>query len=152
HWSRGLSLLPLFMQSRSSGTRLPPIRRTRRRDWGRVICRILCVLFALAGLVPVGAGMLVRTPWARGHATRETRAMAAKFGIQARYELELRLWPLSVSLGQLQVDASDEGTPFLTAKRVSARPKIFGLLAGKVVIDQIEIEQPKARVVLKEGK
>lgn len=131
---------------------LPAVRRTRRRDWGRVFARILCVVFALTGLLPVGVGLLVRTPWARGIATRETQKIVSGFGIDAHYDLELRLWPLSVTMRNLRVEASDGGTPFVTARRVSARPKIFGLLSGKLVIDQIEIEQPKARVVLKDGK
>ncbi|MDF2692859.1 MAG: hypothetical protein K0S65_1242, partial [Labilithrix sp.] len=140
------------MEARSSSTHLPPVRRVQRRDWVRVVCRILCVLLAVCGLVPVAVGLLVRTPWARGIATRETRALIAKYGVDARYELDVRIWPLSVSLKDIQVEASDGGTPFLTAKRATARPKIFGLLAGKVVIDQIEIERPKARVVLADGK
>lgn len=118
----------------------------------RVVCRILCVVFAVIGLVPVVVGLLVRTPWARGIATRESRAAIAKLGVDASYDLDVRLWPLSVSLEDIRVEASDGGTPFLTAKRATARPKIFGLFAGKLVIDQIEIEQPKARVVLEDGK
>jgi translocation and assembly module TamB len=116
------------------------------------VCRILCVVLAFAGLIPVGIGLLVRTSWARGHATRETRALAAKLGIDATYDLELRLWPLSVSLRDVRVEASDGGEPFLTARRVAARPRIFGLLAGKLMIEQIEIDRPKVRVVLKDGK
>jgi translocation and assembly module TamB len=131
---------------------LPPVRRTRRRDWGRIVARVLCVLFAVVGLVPVSIGLLVRTSWARGIATSETRKVIKDLGVDARYELELRLWPLSVTMRNIRVEASDGGTPFLTAKRATARPKIFGLLAGKLVIDQIEIEQPAARVVMKDGQ
>ncbi|MBX3186069.1 MAG: translocation/assembly module TamB domain-containing protein [Labilithrix sp.] len=133
-------------------TMLPPVRRARRRDWGRVVARIVCVVFAVLGLLPVGVGLLVRTSWARGHATNETRKVLKGFGVDARYELELGLWPLSVTMRNVRVEASDGGTPFLTARRASARPKIFGLLAGKLMIDQIEVEQPRARVVLKNGK
>lgn len=140
------------MEARSSSTQLPPVRRTKRRDWVRLVCRVLCVVFATCGLVPVAVGLLARTSWARGVATRETRALLAGFGVDARYELDLRVWPLSVSLADIRVEASDQGTPFLTAKRATAKPKIFGLLAGKVVIDEIEIDQPKARVVLEDGK
>lgn len=131
---------------------LPPVRRTRRRDWGRILARVLCVLFAFVGLVPASVGLVVRTSWARGIATAETRKVLAGFGVNATYDLRLDLWPLSVSLRNLRVEASDGGTPFLTARRASARPKIFGLLAGKLVIDQIEVDQPSARVVLKDGK
>ena len=142
----------MTVDARSSSTMLPAVRRTRRRDWGRVLARVLCVVFALAGLVPVGVGLLVRTKWARGIATRETQKIVSSYGVEANYDLELRLWPLSLTMRNLRVDASDGGTPFITAHRVSARPKIFGLLSGKLVIDQIEIEQPKARVVLEGGK
>lgn len=131
---------------------LPPVRRTRRRDWGRILARIVCVVFALVGLLPVGVGLLVRTSWARSLATAETRKVVAGFGVDARFELELHVWPLSVSVRNVRVEASDGGTPFLTARRATARPKIFALLAGKVAIDQIEIEQPAARVVLKGGE
>lgn len=131
---------------------LPPVRRARRRDWGRVVARILCVLLAVAGLVPVGAGLLVRTRWARNIATRETRDLLAGFGIQARYRAELRLWPLSVAVTDVRVDASDGGAPFLTSKRITARPRIFALLAGKVMIDQIEIESPRVRLVMEKGE
>ena len=131
---------------------LPPVRRTKRRDWGRLLARILCVVFAALGLLPVGVGLLVRTSWARGLATNETRKVVGGLGIDARFELELRLWPLSVTVRNVRVEASDGGTPFLTARRATVRPKLFGLLAGKVVIDQIEIEQPSARVVMKGGE
>lgn len=138
--------------SRRSSTVLPPVRRTRKRDWGKLFARILCVLFAILGVIPIGLGVLARTPWARALATRETRAIVAKFGIDASYELKLELWPLQVSLENLRVEANDGLAPFASAKRISARPKIFGLLAGKVVIDQIEIDKPKVRVVVRDGK
>ena len=131
---------------------LPAVRRTRRRDWGRILARILCVMLALAGLVPVGVGLLVRTTWAREIATEETQRIVASYGVEADYDLELRLWPLSLTMRDLRIESSDGGAPFVTARKVSARPKIFGLLSGKLVIDQIEIDQPKARVVLEDGK
>ena len=140
------------MAPRSSSTQLPPVRRKKRRDWGRVIARVLCVLFAVCGLLPIAVGLVVRTKWARSIATHETKKILAANNVDATYDLELRLWPLSVGLENLVVNATDGGTPFLTARRVSARPKIFGLLAGKLVIDQIEIEKPVARVVLEKGQ
>lgn len=140
------------MENRGSDTMLPPLRRARRRDWGRLVARVLCVLFAVLGLVPVGVGLLVRTSWARGLATSETQKIVRGLGVDARYDLELRLWPLSVTLRNVRVASSDGGTPLLESTRISARPKIFGLLAGKVVIDEIEVQQPKVRVVLRDGK
>lgn len=140
------------MEGRSSSTELPPVRRTKRRDWVRLACRIFAVVFAVIGLLPMAVGLLVRTSWVRDAATRETQAIVATYGVAARYRLEVHLWPLGVSLRDLRIEASDGKAPFLTAKRVTLRPKIFGLLSGKVAIDQIEIEQPKARVVIEGGK
>jgi translocation and assembly module TamB len=116
------------------------------------VCRILCVLFALCGLLPVGLGMLVRTKWAKAIATTETRKALSDMGIQATFDLELRLWPLSVGTKNLEIASTDGKGPFLVAKNASAKPKIFGLLAGKLVIDEIEIDKPEARVVVKDGK
>jgi translocation and assembly module TamB len=139
-------------EDESSSTMLPPVRRTKRRDWGRTVARVLCVIFAVAGLFPVGIGLIVRTPWARSIVVAETRKVIKGVGVDANYDVDLRLWPLSVTLRNIRVEATDGGTPFLTASRASARPKIFGLLAGKLIIDQIEIEQPSARVVMKKGQ
>jgi translocation and assembly module TamB len=140
--------------NRSSSTMPPPMRPrwTRRRDWGRVVARVLCAVFAIAGLVPLGLGLLVRTSWARGIAERETQKLLAEQKIEARYELELRLWPLSVALRNVRVEANDGGGPALTAVRASARPKLFGLLAGKVMIDEIDVDRPTVRVVMRDGK
>jgi translocation and assembly module TamB len=140
------------MHERSTSTALPPLRRAPRRDWGKLVARVLCVMLALVALGPLGLGLLVRTSWARGLATTETRRVLASYAIDARYELRLKLWPLSLSLRNIRVESSDGGTPILTARSVTARPKIFGLLAGKLVIDEIEIERPAVRVVLRDGK
>ncbi len=138
--------------TQSSMSMLPPVRRAPRRDWGKLVARILCVLFALAGLLPVAAGLLVRTSWARNIATRETRAVLAGLGVNARYRAEVQLWPVSVTVRDVRVDATDGGGPFLTSRLVTARPRLFALLAGKVVIDQIEVQSPRLRAVVKDGK
>ncbi len=140
------------MPSRHSSTLLPPIRKKRRRDVPRLLARIACVLLALAAILPISLGLIVKTKWARGIAARETRRIVAGFGVDAHYDVELGFWPLSVGLRNLRVESTDQGGPFLTARRATVRPRIFGLIAGKLMIDQIEIEQPEARVVLRDGK
>lgn len=140
------------MEDRSSISNLPPISRKKGRDWIRTLSRFLCAVLAICGFVPIGLGVFVRTQWARDFATHQTREIIAQLGIQAHYELDLRLWPLSVTLTNIRVEASDGGSPFLTASKATARPKLFGLMAGKLIIDQIEIEQPHARVVVKDKK
>jgi translocation and assembly module TamB len=131
---------------------LPSLGPRKRRDWVRGVARFLCGILAVAGFLPIGLGIFVRTQWAKDFATHETRGLIATFGVDAHYELDLRLWPLSVTLSNIRVDGTDDKGPVLTAKRAAARPKIFGLMAGKLMIDQIEVEQPKARVVIKDGQ
>lgn len=131
---------------------LPQLGPHKRRDWVRGLARVLCGILAIAGFLPIGLGVFVRTQWAKDLATSKTREIVATLGIDARYELDLRLWPLSVTVSNVRVEATDGGTPFLTAKKATARPRIFGLMAGKVMIDQIEVDQPQARVVLKDKK
>ncbi len=139
-------------EERRSSTMLPPVRRAKRGDWVRVFARVLCVLLAIAGLVPVGIGLVVRTGWVRRIAVGETRKVVKQSGVDANYDIELHVWPVSVTLRNIRVEASDGGTPFLTVRRATLRPKLFGLLAGKVVIDQIELDQPNARIVFAAGK
>lgn len=135
-------------------TRLPPVRRPRRGrlDVGRTFARVLCALLAVVGLLPVGAGLLLRSEPVRAWAVAETSKLLARQGVQARYALEVALWPLSVRLQGLQVDATDGLGPALRASRVAVRPRLFALLSGKLVIDQVEIEEPDVRVVLEGGK
>src|SRR5437868_412158 len=96
---------PLY--DRRSGTQLPPLPRSRkRRDWVRTISRVLCAVLAISGFLPIGLGIFLRTQWARDFATKETRTIVAELGISARYELDLRLWPLSVTLTNIRVDAT----------------------------------------------
>ena len=110
---------------------LPAVRRTKRRDWGRVLARILCVAFAIAGLVPVGIGLLVRTSWARGIATRETQKIVSEYGVDAKYDLELRLWPLSLTMRGLHVAASDGGDPFIDRYEVRASLRRYTVDEGR---------------------
>ncbi len=124
----------------------------RRRDWGGIIARVLCTLFAVVGLVPLAAGGLARLDsvqrWA---AVRTTQLLRDELGVEARYELELQPWPLSISLEDLEIAASDGGSPFLLARRVVARPRIFSLLAGKLDLGEVAIEEPVVRAVVRDG-
>jgi translocation and assembly module TamB len=134
-------------------TALPPVaRRRKRRDWGRRFARVLCVLLAMVGLVPFGATIVLRSAWARTWAARETERLIAAQGITARYALALRVWPLAVDLEAVSVESTDGGTPLLRSDRVRIRPRLFALLAGKLAIDQVELDVPRVRVVLKDGQ
>ena len=132
---------------------LPAVRRRRRRrDWGRQVARALCVLLALLGVLPCAATVAVRSAWARGWAARETERLLHEQGIEARYGMALKVWPLAVELTDVRIESSDQGVPLLECPRARARPKLFALLAGKLAIDQIEIDQPRIRVVVRDGQ
>jgi len=140
------------MSDRSTHTMLPPVRRKKRRDFGRHFARILCVLFAIVGFVPVGAALVLRSTWARQIASRETTRIVREKGFDASYEVSVRLWPLSVVLTHVRLESKDGGPPALEADRIVAKPKLFALLAGKLVIDQVEAERPRVRVVYADRK
>jgi translocation and assembly module TamB len=72
--------------------------------------------------------------------------------IVASYAPSLHVWPLAVELARVRVESSDGGPPALECERVRVRPKLFALLAGKVAVDQVELDQPRVRLVVREGK
>ena len=121
-------------------------------NWGQRIARVFCVLLAIVGALPIAAAFLVRSTALHEWAATRTRALLTSYGIVASYQLDVHLWPLSVELDHLQLDATDGGSPFFSAKSIKARPRAFPLLAGKLVVDSIEAEAPSARVVLKKGE
>jgi len=134
-------------------TALPAVRRRRRRrDWGRVVARVLCVVLAAVGILPFAATFVARSSWARTWAAHQTEGAIRKQGIVARYDLALRIWPLAVELTKVRVDATEGKVPFLECDRVRVRPKIFALLAGKLAIDQVELDEPRVRAAVRDGK
>lgn len=136
----------------SSGTILPARRKKKRVAWGRGLAIFACALLALVGLVPLGLAVLVRMAFVRDFIARETAKVVKEQGITARYDVGLSLLPLAVEVRNVRVESTDGGGPFLEASRAVARPRLFALMAGKLDIDQIEVESPKARVVLVDGK
>ena len=127
--------------------------RRRGLDLGRLIARVLCALFALVGALPVAASLLVRTePVRRWAATETARVLEVELGVKASYRVEVHLLPLEVALLEVVVPASDGKAAFLDAERVAVRPRVFSLLAGRLDAGDIEIEKPKSRVVLRDGK
>ncbi len=132
-----------------------PIRRKKkpRFAWGRALAILLCALFATVGVVPVGIAALARTNVVRGLAARETAKLIKEQGVTARYDVSLSLLPLAIELRNIRVESTDGRGPFLEARRARARPRLFALIAGKVDIDEIEVEAPKVRVVItKDGQ
>src|SRR5262245_26562819 len=128
---------------------LPPPRphRGRRRDWGRFIAFILCVVFAVIGTIPLLAGFLVRTALVRSWAAKETASLLAReLGVTARYDVSVQAWPMLIALDNLEVQAQDGGSPFLAVERLAVRPRLFSLLAGPLDAADVATVCPRLRV------
>ncbi|MBW2528079.1 MAG: translocation/assembly module TamB domain-containing protein [Deltaproteobacteria bacterium] len=141
----------------SNDIRLPRRRRSRapwrrRRDWGAIVAKVLCALFAVAGALPLGVGFAARTETVQRWLATETSAtLRRELGVEADYELVVQPWPLELRLDNVVVEASDGGEPFMRAQHVVARPRIFSLLAGKVDIGEVDVESPRVRAVVRDG-
>jgi translocation and assembly module TamB len=123
------------------------------RDLVRLATRLLCFALAFVGAVPLGlAAFLTSEPAARWAAAQTSSALQRELGLAATFEVKVRLLPLRLAIENLKVPASDGGSPFLTAKSASITPRFFSLLAGKLDLGDIEIDQPDARIVLRQGK
>lgn len=141
------------------GAHAPPsgggasVRPRRRTDLGRLFARLLCAVFALVGVVPFAGGALVRARFVQDWASRQiSQVLASELGVSARFDLRVEPWPLRISLENVEVDATDGGGPFLTARAVEVRPRIFSLVAGKVDAGSVEVLEPRLRAVIRRGE
>ena len=133
--------------------RLVLAQPARNRDFGRILARMLCVLFAALGALPLLSGWFLSSSWVSSWAARETaRVLKEQLGLTASYHVELKLLPLRLTVEQLVVPASDGGTPALSVARVAVTPRIFSLLSGKLDAGDLEVDRPQARLVIREGK
>ena len=130
----------------------PPRRRTRRGALGRAVARVLCIVFAIVGIVPFAGAAVVRSPWARAWAVRESSRILKEQGIVATYTVGVRFWPLSVELTDVSIASNDGGAPLVATPRVRVKPRVLPLLSGKIEIDEIEIDAPRIRAVVRDGK
>jgi len=113
----------------------------------------VCAGFAVLGIVPLGLGVLTRLPSVQRWTAEETTALIQReLGIRADYHLRLRPWPLEITMTDVVVHASDGGSPFLSAREIVARPRVFTLLAGKLDLGEVHIEEPRVRAVVRDGE
>jgi translocation and assembly module TamB len=118
----------------------------RRRVWSVRIARVLCTILALIGTLPLLASFLLRMPTIRNRISEETAKLVRNAGIDARYNLAIKLWPLSVDMTDLRVESKDGKGPAVITPRATVRPRLFALLSGKVEVDEIELVSPKIRL------
>ncbi len=123
------------------------------RDFGRLLARLFCGLFAVIGALPLAAALLARSEAVRSWAAAETaRILEQELGVAASYRVEVRLFPLELALRDLTVPSADGKQAFLRAETVAVRPRIFSLLAGRLDAGDIEIDTPTVRAVVKDGQ
>jgi translocation and assembly module TamB len=127
--------------------------RAPRFDPVRLLARVLCGVFGLIGLLPLAAELLLNFDRVQAWAARETaRVLMEQLGVEARYEVRVHLIPLRLRVEQLVVPASDGGGPALSVERVSVSPRVFSLLAGRLDAGDVEVEAPRARLVIEKGE
>ncbi|MBI5538173.1 MAG: translocation/assembly module TamB [Deltaproteobacteria bacterium] len=119
----------------------------------RWFARILCVIFAIVGALPFALGIVVRTQGARAWAAREVSTLLHKqLGVQATFDVSIRPWPLTLAAAHVRVESTDGLGPALEVDRLSIRPKIFALIQGQLDAGEIEIDRPRIRAVMRDGK
>jgi translocation and assembly module TamB len=126
--------------------------RHRKADWGRTVARVFCSILALVGALPFVATFVVRSAWARDWAARESERLLHEQGLSASYANSLRIWPLAVELDRIRVEATDGGGPAVVCDRALVRPRLFALLAGKLAIDEIDLDGARVRAVVRDGQ
>lgn len=124
-----------------------------RFDPARLLARILCAVFGVVGVLPLAAGLFVELERVQRWASTETaRVLKEQLGVEASFEVRLHIVPLRLRVEHLVVPASDGGTPALSVERVSVTPRLFSLLAGRLDIGDVEVESPRARLVIEKGE
>lgn len=128
-------------------------RRRARRDWGKTWARLLCILFALVGIVPLTGGLVLRLrPLQEWAASETSRVLREQLGVEATFQVELDLIPLRLAVTDLVVPATDGGTPAVRTRLAAVSPRFFSLLAGRLDVGDIELEDSAVRLVVKGGK
>jgi translocation and assembly module TamB len=125
---------------------------TSRRSAGRFVARILCFLLAFVGLLPILLGIAIRVPVVRFAVIDVVRRELMKQHIDATFDVAPSLWPLAIVLNDVRVYSKDGGSPAIDAGRISASPRVLGLLAGKLEFDSIELRDAKIRAELAMSK
>lgn len=129
-----------------------PVKPTRV-DWGQRIARLLCLLFALVGLVPLSGGLLLHSAPAKRWAASETsRLLLQELGLSATFRVELSLIPLRLSILDLAVVDKERSTPAVAAELIAVSPRFFSLLAGRIDVGDIELENSSIRLNIQDGQ
>jgi translocation and assembly module TamB len=107
----------------------------------------------MVGVLPFVGTLIFRSSFVRAWAARESQSLLRSEGIVATYSPRLRLWPVAVELDRVRVESNDRGAPLaLECGRILVRPKLFALLSGKLVVDEIDLDEPRLHAVVRAGR
>ena len=136
------------MRSKSTELQLRDRPPKRRR-----VAQGLCLILGIIGAFPLFAGLLLRNSrvqrWT--NATSE-RLLYDNLGLSAQYRATLALWPLELRVSDLNIAASNPGSPALRARSLRFRPRLFSLLAGRIDLGEVQVLRPELRLVIRDGK
>ncbi len=125
----------------------------RRSVLGRRLAQALCLVLGLIGSMPLFVGLVLRTErvktWAQGMAAE---ALQSSIGLRAEYSASLSLWPLELVIHDLRVPSTDGLGPALLVDRVRIAPRFFSLVAGHLDVGEVEVERPRGRLVVRDGR
>lgn len=115
--------------------------------------RVLCLFFAFLGALPIGAALLARTAYARKWAANQaTTLLRQELGLDATFQASVQPWPLTVLVQKLVVHSTNGTGPAIEADQLALRPQLFSLLQGRLNAGDIEIDRPRVRLDIRDGK
>ncbi len=115
--------------------------------------RVLVGLLALVVLLVGAAVAFSRTERARSWLREEARvAIREQLGLEATFrDAEIDLFPPRGHVLDVVIEGTD-GEPLLTVDRLTVGLAPAALLAGRVEIDELSIEEPRLRLVVEGGR
>jgi translocation and assembly module TamB len=123
------------------------------RDRGRLFVRILCVLFAFIGAIPLAAGAILQNRAALDWAEQKSKELLNEMlGLEAAFDVGFQAIPLALTLQNVAVRGTDSEEPALFVEEAKVSPRLLSLLAGRLDVGDIEIGPSRVRLVIEEGK
>ncbi len=135
------------MNSRWPDRTAPP-----KRGFFGWIALVLCIVLAAVGALPIVFVVVTNIPSVNRAISHELIGLAREVGVDASFDLSVRLLPPRVIIHNVRIDGTDPAVPFVTAEELSFRPSLLPLLSGKIVVAQIELNVPKIHAVFENGK
>jgi translocation and assembly module TamB len=119
----------------------------------RVVRRVLLILSIVITVVIAAAAIYANSSAAKRHVRALLlRELNETWGIPTEFDdIELRLFPLSVTVYGLRVSHPTEGR-FLEARALSISPDPWSLIRGRYRFEEVALVEPRLRLKLRGGK